>query len=202
MNLAELLWRRARAAPSAPAIGIGRRLVSDYAGFAVRAGALARSLLRRHALRPGDRVVVYMGNCAEYAETLFGCWAAGLVAVPVNSRLHARELAFILEDTAASFLITDRDHATGAGEAAQTLSGLRVVETCSEEFRLLQAGERMDPVALDPEALAWIFYTSGTTGRPKGAMLSHRNLLCMSLAYQADIDALSCADSFMHAAPM
>jgi long-chain acyl-CoA synthetase len=98
MNLAQLLVRAARVFPAAPAVFHGERLVYDYRGLAERAARMAASLRDRVGLRPGDRVALFMANCPEYLEVLYGAWSAGLVAVPVNAKLHAKEVEYILAD--------------------------------------------------------------------------------------------------------
>jgi long-chain acyl-CoA synthetase len=196
MNLAALLDRSATTFGERPAIGVGTEVRLDYGGLRQRASSLGHGLARAHDLAPGDRVAIFMGNAAEYVEVLFGLWWAGLVAVPVNAKLHATECAYILEHSGARLCLTDRSHAAAAG--ASTL----VVGT--DEYEALAAGSAHagSYVHRAPDDLAWLFYTSGTTGRPKGAMLTHRNLLAMTSSYHADIDALGPEDVLIHAAPM
>ena len=146
----------------------------------------------RLGLRPGDRVALAMTNNPEYLAILFAIWRAGLVAVPANAKLHARELAYIVEDCGAQALPRNRRHRGPlAGDAAGS-TRLVVLETRIGAIS-------SPPIPADvadrrPDDLAWIFYTSGTTGKPKGAMLSHRNLMTMAVGYLADIDFLSPED--------
>src|SRR5690348_3249586 len=101
MNLAHLLRRAARLRPDAPAIAVGRQRVRTYGELADRVARLAHGLLSKLSLERGERVAIAMKNCPEYLEALFACWHAGLVAVPMNAKLHAKEFAYILDDSGA-----------------------------------------------------------------------------------------------------
>jgi long-chain acyl-CoA synthetase len=179
MNLVRWLDRAARADPSAVAVYGGDRPWADYAGLAGRVARLAAGLREKARLAPGDRVAVCMGNSPEYLEALYAVWWAGLAAVPINAKLHAREVAFIVEDAGARVLI----------DSPQAVAALR--------------GDHAAPLHdVDGAELAWIFYTSGTTGRPKGAMLSHRNLAQMTFSYLVDVDGVAREGRLLHAAPL
>src|SRR5512145_2003212 len=142
-----------------------------------------------------------MENCLEYLPLLFGIWRAGLAAVPMNSKLHAREMAWIAADSAAKLCIATPKLADGL--SAPDLGPLPpIVATASADHRALIHGEPLAGGPGEPEDVAWLFYTSGTTGRPKGAMLSHRNLLFACHCYYADIDRLGPQDTILHAAPL
>jgi long-chain acyl-CoA synthetase len=197
MNLAALLLDVARRQPDSPAITEGGNTLS-YAALAAHVGAIAGAL-RGRGLRPGDRVVLWMENCTEFLECLFACWSAGLCAVPVNAKLHALEARHIIEDCGALLVLTTPGLAGDALEAAEHCP---VVCTRTEAFQRLVAGPPVEPHGSDPADLAWIFYTSGTTGRPKGAMLTHRALLAMSLMYYADVDPVGPKDIKLHMAPL
>lgn len=202
MNIAEVVAQAARAAPSRPAVTARERTV-QYGAFWDRALRIAGALRTTHCLRPGDRVALCMENCGEFLETLFACWAAGLCAVPVNAKLHAKEVAFIAEDARARLLFTTAGLHDALSGLAGAVDGLDAV-LCVEDGAYV-AMARSDPApvhAADPQDDAWIFYTSGTTGRPKGAVLTHRNLLFMAHCYYADIDNLDETDTKLHAAPL
>jgi long-chain acyl-CoA synthetase len=177
VNLVTWLLRNARADPDAPALFHGRAPWATHAQLARRAARIAGGL-RRRGLAPGDRLAIAMRNHPEYLAVLYGAWWAGLAAIPINAKLHPREVAWIVENAGARLTVED------PAQAAE-----------------LEAGEAgLAPAA--PESLAWLFYTSGTTGRPKGAMLSHRNLAQMTWSYLADVDAVSGSGRLLHAAPM
>ena len=168
----------------------------SYAGFEDQIARIAGALRDRHGLAPGSRVAMAMENSPEFLPVLFGIWRAGLVAVPINAKLHPREFSWIFGNSQARLVI-----ATPA--IAGTLeTALPIISTADVDFAALVSAEPAAPVATAPDDPAWIFYTSGTTGRPKGAVLSHANLLAMSLAYFADADFIGPGDMRLHAAPM
>jgi len=204
MTMSELLRRAAGAGESRPAVASSEQVLWSYGELAGRAAALAANLVQRFELAPGERVAIAMKNCPEYIEVLFGLWWAGLAAVPMNAKLHPREFAYMLEDSGARLCFTTPDLATAIGEAAARQPDVQeVIETGSPAYRMLFAGPPMEtPYPAQRSDLAWLFYTSGTTGRPKGAMLSHGNLLAMTACYLADVDPISSRDTLLHAAPM
>src|SRR5258706_16081201 len=179
MNVAAWLERAAASAAGRVAVFHGMRPWARYGELAARVARVAAGLRGRLRLAPGERVAIAMANAPEYLEALYAIWWAGLVAVPVNAKLHAREIAFIVEHSGARLAIEDP---------------ARVAE--------LAAGEGMALWHAASTDLAWLFYTSGTTGRPKGAMLSHRNLAQMTFSYLCDVDEVPREGRLLHAAPM
>jgi long-chain acyl-CoA synthetase len=198
VNVAHLLANASRSFPERLAVSIGDRRLYNYAAYGELAAQLASSMTKRLRLQPGDRVALFMTNNPEYLAILFAVWRAGLVAVPAHAKLHARELAYIATDCGARLCIATMDV---AGPLAALLPPeTRLVVLGENEWQDLTAGEPSAIVDRRAEDLAWIFYTSGTTGRAKGAMLSHRNLLAMTVAYLADIDRLTADDCLIHVA--
>jgi long-chain acyl-CoA synthetase len=122
MNLAALLFDVARRQPEAPAISDGVH-AWNYREFARRISCLAGGLAA-HRLEPGDRVMLCMENCAEFLELLFACWAAGLCAVPVNARLHVREVEHIASDSSARLLVATPNLAEGLAPLARSVETL------------------------------------------------------------------------------
>ncbi|HKU45573.1 MAG TPA: AMP-binding protein, partial [Burkholderiales bacterium] len=160
----------------------------SYGQLADRVARLAGGLRAKLNLAQGERVGLAAKNCPEYYELMFACWHAGLVAVPMNAKLHPKELAYIVENSGA--------------RACFTSSELSIPQSMPiTELGKLHA-EPIAPVDVQPDDAAWLFYTSGTTGVPKGATLTHRNLLFMTHAYFADIDKLGPTDSILHPAPL
>src|SRR4051795_3260738 len=200
MNIASWLSRAGLSHPGLRAVGYGARVVQTYGGLAERAARLA-SALHALGLKPGDRVAIIAKNCVEYVETIFGIWHGGVAAVPANAKLHGRELGYILEHSGARVCF-----ATGgldAEVAPHTPASLeRLIVIGSPQYHALFAADPVPVTPRDGNDLAWLFYTSGTTGRPKGAMLTHRNLAQASFAYLSDVDAAAPGDSVLHAAPM
>ena len=203
MNLAQLLLRAARVHPTAPAVFHGERLVCDYRGLAERAARIAAALREGAGLQRGERIALFMANCPEYLEVLYGAWFAGLAVVPINAKLHPREVEHILTDSGAAALFVSGDleaHATALQAAVPTVRALHTVGTPG--YAALLTAPPAVAVDRAPDDLAWLFYTSGTTGRPKGVMISHRNLLAMTMCYFADVDSVRREDAIVYAAPM
>ncbi len=197
-NLASLLVRSALAWPRLPAVGLGHRVLHDYGGLAQRVARLA-SAFADAGLAPGERVVLVSRNVPEYVETLFACWWAGLCAVPVNAKLHPQELAFILDDSGARWAFTD---AAWHGALADAKLERCVTLGGAEYAALLDARAGGAPQACDPQTAAWLFYTSGTTGRPKGVVISHGNLMAMVDAFLASVETVAPGDAILHPAPL
>jgi long-chain acyl-CoA synthetase len=202
-NVAALLARASRCWPRRPAVAVGSSVVRDYASFASRAASLAATM---HAagLVPGDRVVLVSRNSAAYLEAMVACWWAGLVAVPVNAKLHPKELAYVLEDSGARWaFVDDAWHGAVAAIAFEVPRLEEVVELGSASFDRLFGGAAMpSPRPVVPRDAAWLFYTSGTTGRPKGVVISHGNLRAMAQGFANDVEAVAPGDAILHPAPL
>ena len=199
MNIASWLHRSGLSHPALPAVAKGTRLVASYGELAGRAARLAGALHERFKLTPGDRVAIAAKNSPAYLELLYGIWHAGLAAVPANAKLHGAELGYILEHSGARVCFaSDGIYADIAAYAPRTLERLIAIGSVEYEAMFLA-----DPIAVVPRApddLAWLFYTSGTTGRPKGAMLTHRSLAVASHAYAAEVDPVTPGDCLLHSA--
>jgi long-chain acyl-CoA synthetase len=200
LNIASWLHRNGLSNPAAPAVGQGARVVQSYGALAERAARLAAGL---HAmgLRPGDRVAIIAKNCVEYLETIYGIWHGGFAAVPANAKLHGRELGYILEHSGARVCIASKGLDEEVAPYTPASLEQRIV-IGSDKYHALFAADPRPVEVRDGNDLAWLFYTSGTTGRPKGAMLTHRVLAQASFAYLTEVDATAPGDSILHAAPM
>jgi long-chain acyl-CoA synthetase len=200
-NLAQLLVRSAHAHPALPALALGERRVCSYAELAARVARLAAGLAAR--LAPNERVALVMHNCPQYVELLFACWHAGLCAVPVNAKLHPRELEFILADSGARLCFATAGLYAALAPLAAGADGLdAVIDADGAGYAALAAGAPMAVAARAGGDPAWLFYTSGTTGRPKGVTLTQRNLMAALLNYFSDVDAIAPGEAIVHAAPM
>ena len=194
MNLGVWLEKWGRAAPDHPAIALGGTTCATYRQWAARSRTLAGNL--RALCKPDDRVAVAMTNRPEFLEALFAIWHAGLVAVPMNAKLHSEEFGYIIGNTDAALVLASSDRAGDVAPHGRTIA------TDSAEWRRLCQGDGIDVVPRRPVDLAWLFYTSGTTGRPKGAMLTHGIMLAQTLGYFAEIEPVGPSDCVLHAAPM
>jgi acyl-CoA synthetase (AMP-forming)/AMP-acid ligase II len=202
MNLAQWLTRSARRSPGAPALLSGDRVVADYAAFARRVASLAGALRHRFRIGPDTRAAIVMPNRLDYLELMYAVWFAGGTVVPINSRLHAKEAAWIIEDAEAKIaFVAD----AAANELARLIESrvAAVIAVESKEYAALHAAEPLtSPLERGRDDLAWLFYTSGTTGKPKGVMISNGNLHAMTFSYFVDVDTVHPGDAVLYAAPM
>ena len=207
MNVFSLLSQAARRWPDGIAVCEGERVVQTWSALEQAALALAARL--RTTLGPASRIAIVSENRPACVQTLFGIWAAGMVAVPINYKLHPREVRAIVDDADAAALFASRELADPLRPMLPAACRLEVMPT------LVEGPGAADPVpapgpraslptaeTVAPDHLAWLFFTSGTTGRSKGAMLTHRNLLAMTIAHLADIESPDEHCSQIHAAPM
>ena len=183
LNLATLLDQAAVRHGERPALSLGEESWS-FAELDRDARRLA-GWLAGAGVKPGDRVGLLLPNVPQFPVVYHGALRAGAAVVPMNPLLRAREIAYYLEDSGASVLFAWHEQAEAALQAARQAGVERVVcvggegEVGAESFaELLAAAEPADLlVQRDPAEAAVILYTSGTTGRPKGALLSHSSLL-------------------------
>ena len=146
-------------------------------------------------------MLLFARNHPRYLELLWGLWWAGLVAVPVNAKLHPREVEWIVAHCGARWGFVTAD------VAPEPLAGLeRQIDIESDQASaLLTPAPNAFAVPVSKRALgdvAWLFYTSGTTGRPKGVMLTHRNLMTMGMGYHVDVDPVARTDTIAYATPI
>ncbi len=176
MNLASIVDDSAARAPESPAVRLGE-VELTYAELDDRSARLA-TLLREKGLRPGDRVGVMLPNVLEFPVSYYGVLRAGCVVVPMNVLLKRREIAFYLEDSGSKLLLAWHGFAAEAGAGAAD-AGVELVEVEPQGFAAMLAEREPTPGLADTDAddTAVILYTSGTTGKPKGAELTHSNLL-------------------------
>ncbi|SMX30317.1 Long-chain-fatty-acid--CoA ligase [Pelagimonas phthalicica] len=198
MNIAHWLARQAQIAPDQPALHLGTEPVADYGGFDRAARCFAAALSAR-GIAAGDRVALFMKNVPDYLIAQYGAWYAGAAVVPINAKLHPRETARILENAGASLCVTS----PGLSDGLSDLTAVPLVETGGEGWDEMLAYTPTPEICFRaPDDLAWLFYTSGTTGRPKGVMMTHRMLMVMSDCYQSDIERVRPQDAAIYGAPL
>ncbi len=186
-----------------PAVFLADQVIASYRELAQRVAGLAGSLQDRFRLVAGDRVGLAMSNTPEYVEVLFACWHAGLIAVPINPRLHPKELSFILDNSGARLCFVTEDLAENLSRVLADVPGLEhLIAVGDAEYAKLVSGAPVEMVERGATDGAWLFYTSGTTGRPKGAELSHRNILAMTGGYFIDFEPVAAGDRVLHIGPM
>lgn len=198
MNFVSLIAAAARTDPDATAISYIDRPLWSYHQLMERAAELAAGLQAR-GLQPGDRISMAMSNGPAYYEVLLGAWIAGLVPSPQNCRLHPAEIAYSAADCGARLCFSTPDLTEGL--AAQDLGACELIDVDSATFAELQGHGAATIVPRAPEDPALLFYTSGTTGKPKGAIHTHRTLYAMNLSFLADSGAVV-DDHILHMAPM
>jgi len=203
-----MLSKAARTFPDQAAIIHGNRHFT-YAQFNKRANRLAGAL-NSHGLQRGNNVAILQYNYPETLESIFACFKAGIGAVPINFRLHPKECAFIIDHSQAKAVIISPEFNKSLIEVRKLIPNVELIITTKDaggdfvnyESLLNDSDPNFSDIAVDPDELAWLFYTSGTTGRPKGAMLTHRNLLAMTMNFFADMTSLEPGDAVLHAAPI
>jgi acyl-CoA synthetase (AMP-forming)/AMP-acid ligase II len=203
MNITHLLLGASREFRDVTALAKGDTAYLGYRELWRKVSVMSTYLRARYGLERGDRVAFAMTNCAEAIEVMYTIWHAGLCAVPMNAKLHAKEFAFILENSGARLCFVTSDLAATIGEAAREAPALKeIVDVSTRDYARMEISDPSTIAQCEATDPAWLFYTSGTTGRPKGAMLSHRNLLAMTLNYYADVDRPDTGGSMVHAAPI
>src|SRR6202049_2013500 len=209
MHIAEGLKHARKVAGNREAVVCGETRYT-WEEFEQRIDALARGLASLGVLR-GDRVAVLMLNCHRYLELYYACARMGAVVVPLNIRLARPEIIFILNDSETKVLVVDKTFAAyiAGRDPAPTLEAVLYngeetpASMLNYEDIVSQGSHMMESVdqAIDNDELSGLYYTGGTTGRAKGVMLSHKNVvsnainIIMTASYTQQ-------DTYLHAAPM
>ncbi|MDD2741634.1 MAG: AMP-binding protein [Rhodocyclaceae bacterium] len=207
MNTCIFLQKAARQNPATLALIHGDEQIT-YDEFYQRALTIGGNLLAL-GLKAGDRVAFCLANSPRILETIYGCFAAGLVVVPTNARLHAKEIAYIVGNSGAKVLIHGAEFQDGIVEHIGDFAGVshRICLTSATgaatyETLLDPAARLAVPVEVAETDPCWLFYTSGTTGRPKGATWTHRTVRVVIMNYLADLHNIQPGEVVVHAAPM
>lgn len=207
MNVGYIVRRAARRHRDRIAI-VGDGVQRTFAEVDERTDRLAYRL-REIGLAVGDRVGVLMHNAPECIECDFGIAKAGLVRVPINARLQPAEIEYILNDSGARALITEGEFLAAINNVRGRVPTLETV-VCREGASdgalgyeaWISGASRLEPLELPEESLAMLMYTSGTTGHPKGAMLTHRTWRAVVTNRLLDYDEVLPADVMLHVSPL
>ncbi|CCQ92360.1 AMP-dependent synthetase and ligase [[Clostridium] ultunense Esp] len=215
MNVGTFITSSATSFPEHPAIIFDEKVI-PYGELNRRVNRLANAF-RSLGLKVGDRVAIFSPNRPEILESLFAIWKSGLIAVPMNFRLHRDEVRYILNHSEARIILYSGIYHEEIMQIAKELTFTKIA-ICLDELKekemmasisfnhyeeILKNQETTEIMAqVDGDDVAWLFYTSGTTGRPKGAMLTHRILLMISMNVCADIYPFGHEDIGLHVAPL
>lgn len=208
MNLTQTLHRNVQQDPHGPATVFGSR-TRTWAECADRVARLAAGL-KELGVAPGDRVAMLSLNSDQYHEYLLATWWAGGVVNPVNIRWSAAEIAYSIEDSGSAVLLVDDTFAPLVDQVRASAPTLSTVVHCGDgaapdgsvPFESLLDVGTVDDARCGGDDLAGIFYTGGTTGFPKGVMLSHSNMLTSAMGSCATGNWVVPGGRLLHAAPM
>ncbi|ANN77885.1 class I adenylate-forming enzyme family protein [Bordetella flabilis] len=206
MRLEQFLAAHALRFPTKTAVKCGSRSLT-YAELLATSRSLAAGM-RRSGVGPGDRVVVYLPNCVEIAQVLYAAFWLGALAIPVNTRNTPRELAYFAQDSQARMLVFHASDAPGLDAVGDEFKGMRrvVVGGAAHDAEALAtlmrpSDERLPDAPLHPDD-AMILYTSGTTGQPKGAILTHANFVIGNAFVNAVEWGITAEDVFLVTTPL
>ncbi|MER6383011.1 long-chain fatty acid--CoA ligase [Streptomyces sp. NPDC001250] len=200
-NLAEFLVDTARRAPDSPALRLGTA-TTTYAELD-RLSAQAAALLRTEGLRTGDRVALMLPNVPEFVVLYYAVLRAGGIVVPMNPLLKERETAYHLRDSGA-VLLFEWHRAPGEGAAGAAAAGVRhlTVEPAAFTAELARLEPQFEVTAAAGDDIAVLLYTSGTTGRPKGAALTHAGLRHNTEVNVTEVQRLTSDDVIVGCLPL
>jgi len=211
--LNELLPKAAKLYPDKEAVVCGDFRM-DYKGFAERVWQLSNGLIRM-GIKRNDRVAILHENCHVFLEVYFASAHLGIILVPLNFRLSTRELTMILNDSRPRILIAQnifRDKAVGIPDLVPHIEKIIWTQRSTEsgsgpidlDYEALLKEQTITPppeLNIKDDDVAHLYYTSGTTGRPKGVMLTHKNVKSHALGTIAELH-LADSDHWFHVAPL
>ena len=205
MNLEHYLSLAAKRWPGSPALYEDEQLICSFAALDQTVTTKADHLRQHLGLTEGARIAIFADNSARYIEWMWSIWRAGLTAVLVNARLHPREAAYILADSGCSGCFIDADQlpALQAAQSSAYPDNYCVFWPINSELtELVGVDSRQERFADASADIAQLFYTSGTTGQPKGVMITHDILRQMLLNFSADIGWVSPGEHILHFGPL
>jgi long-chain acyl-CoA synthetase len=194
LSVASILAESALRHPGRTAVVFGADRIS-FADLWLQARSYG-ALFRRLGVEPGDRVALLLLNTPDFPRAYYGALAVGAVVVPVHALLTAHEIAFVLRDSGAKVLVC-ADALSGNGRAAAAEAGVTFVEA-----RVPDDAPCPDIVQRSAGDDAVVLYTSGTTGAPKGAVLTQSNILLNATIAAHDLFSVTCEDIFLAALPL
>ncbi len=201
MNFANTLHQIALRLPNAIAVTHGD-IAWCYAELSDRVARTATLLRSLSDVDAGARIALASENSPYFFQLIYACWHAGLCPVPMNAKLHGKEFAYILENSGTSTCFASPSLLAKIATELGSKPMIQLLEITSATMDQAARQSTSAPAETNLDNPGWLFYTSGTTGRPKGATITLRNLLFACHAYYADIDWLDERDSIIHAAPL
>jgi acyl-CoA synthetase (AMP-forming)/AMP-acid ligase II len=208
INVGTLFTKTARTYPERLAIAYGDYELT-YQQANERINKLANAFTKL-GIKKEQNVAILLHNCPEFIETLFACFKAGIGTVPINFRLHPKECSFIIDNSEAVAVVLGDDFRDSLYALKNEMPRVKnyicitypLEGMLSYEDLLKGQSSTFVDVNVEQDDLAWLFYTSGTTGQPKGAMLTHHVLMMMTMNFFADMSPLDYRDVILHAAPL
>lgn len=205
MNLCHLLTESAHRAPDAPGLIWGDIRLS-WAQMEARACAFAHALVHDYGVQKGDRILVQTANCTQMVEAMFGCWRAGAVWVPANFRQTPEEVAWLAQSSQARGLICGAgfpDHAAACQVDFTIALGAADFAADFDTIVAAHEGQTIPQTPMQRDDPCWFFFTSGTTGRPKAAMLTHGQMAFVITNHLCDLmPATGAGDASLVVAPL
>ena len=206
MNLSHFLTESARRHPDDIALVWGASRWT-WAEVEARAAAFAAALRDRYGLCKGDRLLVQSANCNQMFEAAFACWKLGCVWVPANFRQTPEEVAWLARSSGAKGLLAGAQFAEHIAACASDVAfAVTIGGQGGDDYDTLlsaHAGVAVVPVAVERDDPAWFFFTSGTTGKPKAAVLTHGQLAFVVTNHLCDLmPGTGPADASLVVAPL
>jgi fatty-acyl-CoA synthase len=189
MNLCHLLTESARRDPDGLAVVWGDAQIT-WAELEARACALAHALAHRFGVQKGDRILVQSANCTQMIEAMFACWRVGAVWVPANFRQSPSEVAWLAEAAQCRGLICGAqfpEHAAACKVDFSIAIGAADFAPDHDALVAEHLGQTVPQVAVNRDDPCWFFFTSGTTGRPKAAVLTHGQMAFVITNHLCDL---------------